>query len=382
MNLRFLKTRPLAAFVVLSCLLHVVGLCAFSRQGDIDFARPVMPVEWVSLAAPETGSAVRGRPAVQPREKVVTRFVEPAVPVKTAGKAAVSGASGDVAPTEVPRNNQPQLSEEAVAVAPDTPEMKDSRPVGESVPLSSTKPRTLEIMPPLRGAHEFLATTREKLTYRITLLGMGVGEAVIEAVQDRGEVKITTRVRSNSVLSVVYPVDSLVETRLIAGNYIITRVKQREGTFTSDTGFTLKLREKSVFWADRLHNRFDAQPLPREDVTDIVSGFYNLRRKNLEVGQSVLLHLYDSNEYAPTTVEVLRRETVILPGDRKVNALVVHPMLKTEGFFRRNGDILVWLTDDEYKVPVKMETTIALGRVTAELVSAESEKEKEPDRAR
>jgi hypothetical protein len=35
--------------------------------------------------------------------------------------------------------------------------------------------------------------------------------------------------------------------------------------------------------------------------------------------------------------------------------------------------VLVWLTDDDYKEPVRLETTIDLGKVTAELVSAEAE---------
>jgi hypothetical protein len=55
----------------------------------------------------------------------------------------------------------------------------------------------------------------------------------------------------------------------------------------------------------------------------------------------------------------------------------VHPILKTEGFFGRSGEVLVWLTDDEKKVPVKMEAEIPLGKVTAELVSAETEKTSE-----
>lgn len=231
----------------------------------------------------------------------------------------------------------------------------------------------MAVLPPLREAHEFLATAREKLTYRISLLGLPIGEAVIEASREQAGFHITTRIRSNSVISAIYPVDNLVETRLINGNYLVTKIRQREGGVVSDRGFTLNLRGKSAFWADLTRNLYANDPLPREDVLDLLSGFYYLRTNRLEIGKPVELHLYDSNEYAPTTVEVLRRERVTLPGSRKVDALVVHPLLKTEGFFRRSGDVLVWLTDDEYKVPVKMETTIALGRVTAELVSAESE---------
>jgi hypothetical protein len=44
---------------------------------------------------------------------------------------------------------------------------------------------------------------------------------------------------------------------------------------------------------------------------------------------------------------------------------------KDGGIFRRTGDMYVWLSDDDKRVPLKVETTIALGRVTAELIAAE-----------
>jgi len=213
------------------------------------------------------------------------------------------------------------------------------------------------------------------LTYRITLLKIPVGTVVTEAANNDGELRITVRITSNAVFSSIYPVDDLVETRMINGSYLLTRVRQSERNYRSDFGFTLMLREHKAFWVDRLANRYDYQPLPGDDVMDAVSGFYYLRSQDLEVGKDVLLHLFDSNEYSPTTVEVLRRERIDLPGSREVDTLVIHPLFKTAGFFRRTGDIMIWLTDDQFKVPVRMETFIKLGKVTAELISAESEQE-------
>ena len=52
---------------------------------------------------------------------------------------------------------------------------------------------------------------------------------------------------------------------------------------------------------------------------------------------------------------------------------MVKPNLKTDGIFKRTGELTIWLTDDDKKVPVRLETTIPLGKITAELVSAEAE---------
>jgi hypothetical protein len=165
---------------------------------------------------------------------------------------------------------------------------------------------------------------------------------------------------------------------MIKGNYLLTRVRQKEGSYRGDLGFTLMLREHKAFWIDRLANRYDYQPLPDDDVMDVVSGFYFLRNQDLEVGNLLQLNLFDSNEYLPTKVEVLRRERIGLSGSREVDTLVLHPLFKTAGFFRRTGDIMIWLTDDRFRVPVRMETTILLGKVTANLISAEAERPTSP----
>ena len=128
-----------------------------------------------------------------------------------------------------------------------------------------------------------------------------------------------------------------------------------------------------MFWIDRLKNLSLREPLPDSSVVDILSGLYYLRNRPLEIGKPVVLELFDSNRYAPTTVAVLRREHLTLPGLRQVDTLLIHPQLKTEGIFKRTGDIMIWLTDDQKKVPVKVETRVPLGYVTAELVSAESQ---------
>jgi hypothetical protein len=225
----------------------------------------------------------------------------------------------------------------------------------------------------VHNALDFLVTGREKLTYRISLLKIPVGTALIEAINKDGELRITTRILSNSVLSTIYPVDDQVETRMIKGNYLLTRVRQKEGNYRGDFGFTLMLREHKAFWVDRIRNRYDYQPLPDEKAMDVVSGFYYLRNLQMEVGKEISLPIFDSEEYALTQVEVERRERISLPGGDEVDTLVIHHLFKTAGFFRRTGDIRIWLTDDRFRVPVRLETFITLGKVTAEIVSAESE---------
>jgi hypothetical protein len=66
-------------------------------------------------------------------------------------------------------------------------------------------------------------------------------------------------------------------------------------------------------------------------------------------------------------VSILRKEKVKVSGIGEVATVVVKPDLKSEGLFHRKGDIFIWLTDDEKRVPVKVETKVPIGKVVAEL---------------
>ncbi|MEI6305768.1 MAG: DUF3108 domain-containing protein, partial [Deltaproteobacteria bacterium] len=210
------------------------------------------------------------------------------------------------------------------------------------------------------------------LSYMITMLGIPFGNAELEAKNDNGEMRISLSVKSNAFLGSVFPVNNFIETRLLAGNFVITKVKQLEGNFRSDIGFTIFLQDKSVFWIDRIRNRYSRETIPNSEVLDTLSGFYLLRNKELQVGRTEHLHIYDGDAYTPVTIEVLRHEMIRLPNMTKMDTLVVRPVRENGATFRKSGDILIWITNDEKKVPVKFETSLPIGSVTAELVSAES----------
>lgn len=377
------KKSTMAIFAMISLLAHLSVSYVMGLLRPFELGAPVSPLTVVTVILKEPDAA----PPQRPENTDTGINGANSEPVRQ--MAAKEERGIDSVETATSRSNlTPPAIKNAVSQEPageTSPATEDRQGTERSEDISSEgnkeNPGAVPVSAvyelnhgPVRQAGEFLAARREKLTYRISLLKVPVGTAIVEAANTDGELRITARIASNAAISSFYPVDDFVETRMIKGNYLLTRVKQAEGSYRGDFGFTLMLREHKAFWVDRLTKRYDYQPLPVDDVMDVVSGFYFLRNQVLEVGKEVLLHLFDSNEYSPTTVEVLRREHISLPGSRGVDTLVLHPLFKTAGFFRRTGDITIWLTDDEFKVPVRLETTVPLGKVKAELISAETEK--------
>lgn len=376
----------IAVFVIFSLLGHLLVMYILALTVPLSFRTPVQPfsAEFVThnstFKTPSIKAGKTGQASTEPSRKTPHLNEKKRTSEKTANSAGSpknftrpqehdSVHEPASKPSLTPGDQVLSASSQGTQVNSGPDDSTRNNDTSSHIPLAIDNERGKG---PVRNAGEFLATKKEKLTYRISLLKIPVGTAVMEAANNNGELRITIKITSNAVFSAVYPVDDLVETRMIKGNYLLTRVRQSEGSYRGDFGFTLMLREHKAFWVDRLANRYNYQPLPVDDVMDAVSGFYFLRNRDLKVGKSVELHLFDSNEYSPTTIEVLRRERVSLPGGDEVDALVLHPLFKTAGFFRRTGDIMIWLTDDQFRVPVRLETFISLGKVTAELIAAES----------
>ncbi|WP_240732051.1 DUF3108 domain-containing protein [Geobacter sp. FeAm09] len=368
------RKRVLPLYLALSVLAHGLFLFSMGRFGSYTFVAPVNHIQavMVDLTKPRDNSA----PVAPPKAREVSD--EGAGPQEVQGEkrqAPPAKKADSPAPTTVQdeRGKQKPVDGDVPAKQKIAPPVEDTKPASAPAPHVPRKAASAPVIaPPLRTAGEFLASKNEKLTYLISLLGLPVGSAELEAKNEKGEVRITLRITSNTAISSVYPVDDSVETRHIAGNFLITKIKQQEGSFRSDTGFTLFLRDKSVFWVDLLKKRSSRETVPTSDVLDTLSGFYYLRNRPLLAGTTETLHIYDSETYADVPVEVVRRETIRLRNFKEVNTVVVRPLQQTAGIFRHSGEILIWMTDDANKVPVKIVTSIALGTVTAELVSAET----------
>ncbi len=124
-------------------------------------------------------------------------------------------------------------------------------------------------------------------------------------------------------------------------------------------------------WSFR-NNRFDNEVMDMPaDTQDILSAFYYVRHQKLVPGKSLYLNITADGRNMYTEVAVHRKETVnTIFG--KVECLVIEPKLAGEAVFKQTGRILIWLTNDRYKIPVKLESKVSFGSFTASLVSAQN----------
>lgn len=106
------------------------------------------------------------------------------------------------------------------------------------------------------------------------------------------------------------------------------------------------------------------------NTQDILSAFYLFRTYDLKVGESYNIDITVDGKNFPAEINVLRKETIKTEiGEKK--CFVVQPKLASDAVFRQKGNIFIWITDDEDRIPVKVRSKIVYGSFYAILTSRE-----------
>jgi len=214
----------------------------------------------------------------------------------------------------------------------------------------------------------------EKLTFTIRYGIIKAGSATMgipDEVKVRGNksYKIATEAKSSKFFSAFYKVRDRVESIMDKDGLFTWQFKKqlREGKYRAEQ--TVEYNQVAV-WA--VTNKKDSLRIP-PCVQDILTSFYYIRTKNLEVGKSHYIDNHADNRLYPLEVKVHKKERVKV-GAGEFNCIVVEPIIRAGGLFKQKGRLLVWLTDDERKVPVQMKSKIIIGYITAELMKMEGVK--------
>lgn len=128
-------------------------------------------------------------------------------------------------------------------------------------------------------------------------------------------------------------------------------------------------REKKVDYDQDKHlatnNKGETFEIP-ENVLDVLAAFYWVRLREIKPKDIFSLNVNSNKKNYKMKVMAHDREKVEIDG-KKYETILVEPDLQDTGLFMQKGKVLIWLTDDEQHIPVKMRSEIAVGSIVAEL---------------
>ncbi|MFI5253522.1 MAG: DUF3108 domain-containing protein [Bacteroidota bacterium] len=137
----------------------------------------------------------------------------------------------------------------------------------------------------------------------------------------------------------------------------------REGTFSRD--FTADF-DQVKHMANTSEKNYRIPPY----VHDIMSAFYFARTidySGFRPGQKIHLQNFFKDSTYELDVKYKGRQQVEVPAG-KFNCIVIEPLAREGGLFKSDGQVYIWLTDDDRKMPVKVSSKIVIGSIDSELI--------------
>jgi hypothetical protein len=209
----------------------------------------------------------------------------------------------------------------------------------------------------------------ERLVYDVGYSFITAGEAVfsipsLETVHGRDCYQVLFTVQSTPTFSFFYKVEDRYETILDKRGIFPWRFTQRvrEGKYSYD--FTAEF--------DQLNNiattHAGTYAIPPY-VHDVVSAMYYVRTLDYSKrrpGEKILLQNFYKDTTYQLAVKFLGYQQISVDAGR-FNCVLVEPLIMEGGLFKSEGRIIIWMTNDERKIPVKVSTKVLIGSIDAEL---------------
>jgi hypothetical protein len=240
--------------------------------------------------------------------------------------------------------------------------------------VRASSPRAIGTASPGTGPDEALLQTAyaggETLRFTVSWLGIKAGELVMQVskIADRQEAfAIEVTARSAGLLAVFYPVEDHFRTIVQGRMRLPSRheMQQKEGRRINNK---LTLYDQEKFRVSHRKNDEPADIYQLEGpVQNEFSSFFFMRALSF-AGEAPMI--------VPTFADKKRHEVVVTVEGKeelegvlgKKKTIKVQPHLKFKGLYEKIGDPLVWLTDDAWRIPLKIQAKIAIGSLIAELV--------------
>lgn len=216
----------------------------------------------------------------------------------------------------------------------------------------------------------------EQLKYGIYYTFVKAGTAYIKNrglvdIDGRKAYLLQTTAFSASVIDPFFKVRDINQSWIDAETFYSLGYTQsvREGNYKRDEWLIFAPQEGKYFGqVQKKEEPRDISAALTQDVADFLSSLYLVRAQPLTPGKDIVFDIINREKQYPLVVKVLNKEKVSTPAGT-FKCIVVEPQLRGEGIFVSKGKSLkVWLTDDAYRMPVKMKVEVFIGSVSAQLL--------------
>jgi len=218
----------------------------------------------------------------------------------------------------------------------------------------------------------------ERLVYDVTWSVFTAGKVAAtlagESEESKDNYTVTTTAQSQGFVSLLFSVQNEFRSSFNRQSLCSERMSKKinEGRRHKETEIVFDSQRKRAILDERdLTQPHEPHKHAENEipncVEDVVTAFYYLRSQDLQVGKPFHMPVNDGSKTYDVTLDVQARETIPTPlGNR--TAIRVEPKV-FNGLFKRKGRMLVWFSDDDQHLPLRIRFIIAVGTISATLRS-------------
>jgi hypothetical protein len=219
----------------------------------------------------------------------------------------------------------------------------------------------------------------ESVTLKLSYFNMTAGDLVMgvlpfKEVNGKKSYHFSVGIKSNSFFSSIYAADDSAETfmdydTLLPYNMAVD-VKETKQLRTVRSYFDWK-KKKAYFWEKKITKKSGVEEKKLEWNIDayaqnIFSAAFYMRVFTLTPGKVIEFKVSDNQKNMVVKANVIRRET-LQTDIGELKTVVIKPEIAIDGIFKPMGEVFFWLTDDDRKFVVRIESKIKIGTIVGSL---------------
>jgi len=219
----------------------------------------------------------------------------------------------------------------------------------------------------VHAAAEYRYPIGEEATYRIEwgLFNCGTSTIRCDEVNFEGRrlIRIRIRVKSNWLVSTIYPVDDTIDCYIDPETQLSVRLEKNtsEGGFLCRDTLEIDRENNRAFWTSHSDNITTNYPIEAGSC-DAVSFLYDFRKYAFENGTSRDFNIVVDTALHGICVTAGKTDVKKVGESGKVECRKYLVAPKRDDLFVRKVPKAIWLTEDERKILVRMDVQVPVGK--------------------
>lgn len=221
----------------------------------------------------------------------------------------------------------------------------------------------------------------EKLTYRVHYGWVTAGTATLEVeekpakMHDRDCYRIVGRGVTAKSFNAFFPVNDSYVAYVDRESLLPWKYQRQisEGSFRSYTEVEFDHFEKKVYEKRNHEETVHTYDVPI-NVQDVLSAMYYARTQDYTdalPGDIYKFQNFIDRKVWDLDVEFIGYEDIKVSGT-KYRCVHLKPLVREGGLFQHEGDLHLWISADENRIPIRIESGLVIGSIKVDLKSAEN----------